>query len=327
MWLFLIYLLSNSVSGEVCRALSLSGGGSRGCYEAGALWALVNNLPENEVNWDVISGISAGSLNTSGMSMFPKGKEVDAVELLKNVWMNITGNEDIFVEWPEGIVFSLLTRPSLFDTTPLRNLVTKLFTKPIARKIVVGTTSLNTGAFKTYNETVGMNLIEVVMSSAAVPTVFPHQKFDNDVYVDGGCVINQDVFSAINRCYEQTGNQADIVVDLVFCGSVTNLSDSSSVANSLEVMGRVGNIMLYDSDLWYVYNAMRAYPYVNFRYILFPSKSIPGELISLDFRPASLKAGYDVGVSDGLDAIKYSQTLKQDLKERFSSLLKITPVS
>lgn len=327
MWLFLFYLLSNSVSGEVCRALSLSGGGSRGCYEVGALWALVNNLPADEVSWDVISGISTGSLNTAGMSMFPKGKEVDAMELLKNVWLNITGPDNIFVEWPEGVVFSLLTRPSLFDTTPLRNLVSKVLTEPIARKIVVGTTSLNTGAFVNYNETVGRDLVEAVMCSTAVPTVFPYQKFDNNIYADGGCVINQDVFSAINRCYEQTGNEADIIVDLVFCGSASKLSESTSTMKTLDVMGRVNNIQSYDSDVWYLYYAMTAYPEVNFRYILFPSKSIPGELIPLDFKPASLKAGFDVGVNDGLNAIRNSQVLKEDIDDRINNLFKITPVS
>jgi hypothetical protein len=279
------------------------------------------------VSWDVISGISTGSLNTAGMSMFPEGEEAEAVELLKSVWLNITGSNDIFVEWPEGIVFSVLTRPSLFDTTPLRNLVTKAFTRPISRKIVVGVTSLNSGAFVTYNETVGRNLIEAVMCSSAVPTVFPYQKFDNNVYADGGCVINQDVFSAINRCYEETGNQADIIVDLVFCGGVSKLSDSTSTMATLQVMGRVNNIQSYDSEVWYLYNSMLAYPDVNFRYILFPSKTIPGDLVPLDFRPDSIKTGFDVGVSDGLNAINNLSLLKEDVDERFSSLFKITPVS
>lgn len=327
MWFFLLYLLSNSCYAEICRALSMSGGGSRGCYEAGAVWGLVNNLPASEVAWDVVSGISTGSLNAAGFSLFPKGKELDAVNLIKDVWLGITSSDDIFIEWPEGVVYSILGKPSLFSTVPLRNLITKFFTVPVSRKVVIGTTSLNTGIFVNYNESLGENLIEACMCSTAIPCLFPYQKFDNDIYADGSLVINQDVFSAINRCYEMTGNQSDIIVDLVFCGDVEDLKVSTTSWTTFTVLGRLYTINGYDSEVWYIYNARLAYPEVNFRYTLLPSKTIPGSLVPLDFKPTDLKEGFDVGVSDALNAIKNQEILKGDLDRRVTNLFKVIPVS
>lgn len=327
MWLFLFHLLCSSVSADTCRALSMSGGGSRGCYEVGVVWSLVNNLPPSEVAWDVVSGISTGSLNTVGFSLYPKGQELGAVNLIKEAWFNITGTESIFKEWPEGVVYSILGKPSLFDSSPLRNLVTNLFTLPVSRKVTVGTTSLNTGAFVNYDESQGRNLIDVVMSSTAIPCLFPYQKFNNDIYIDGGTVFNQDVFSAINRCYEITKNESDIIVDLVFCGNQEDLKVSTTNWTTLTVLGRLYSISSYDKEVWYIYNAMLAYPQVNFRYIFFPTKKIPGSLVPLDFNPKDIREGYDVGVSDAINAINRQELLNEGLEQRFTNLFKITPVS
>ena len=43
----------------------MSGGGSKGSYEAGVLYGLVNNDPDKtKYAYDVVTGVSAGSINT-----------------------------------------------------------------------------------------------------------------------------------------------------------------------------------------------------------------------------------------------------------------------
>ena len=39
----------------------MSGGGSKGAYEAGAFEGLVTLLPSNEVEYDIVTGVSVGS--------------------------------------------------------------------------------------------------------------------------------------------------------------------------------------------------------------------------------------------------------------------------
>lgn len=53
---------------QKCRALVIEGGGDLGAYEAGILKGLIYNLPNEEVQWDVLSGISVGSILSAGFA-------------------------------------------------------------------------------------------------------------------------------------------------------------------------------------------------------------------------------------------------------------------
>ena len=63
-------------------ALALSGGGAKGSYEAGALWGLVmNNDNKTKFAYDVVTGVSAGAINTSAA-----GPRSGHVGLKPSVW-------------------------------------------------------------------------------------------------------------------------------------------------------------------------------------------------------------------------------------------------
>ena len=53
-----------------CYALAMSGGGSNGSWEAGVLWGLHHYGNFEDYQWQVVTGVSAGSINTSAVSMF-----------------------------------------------------------------------------------------------------------------------------------------------------------------------------------------------------------------------------------------------------------------
>ena len=57
-----------------CRLLSLSGGGAKGAYAVGVLKGVLENLEGDEGEYDVLSGVSVGSINALGMSMFDYGE-------------------------------------------------------------------------------------------------------------------------------------------------------------------------------------------------------------------------------------------------------------
>ena len=69
-----------------CRALALSGGGNYGAWEAGVLWGLVHYGDPTDYAWNVITGISAGALNTCAAAVFKTGDEVAMTEMLSNTW-------------------------------------------------------------------------------------------------------------------------------------------------------------------------------------------------------------------------------------------------
>jgi len=99
-----------------CTALVMSGGGSNGAWESGALWGLVNYGRAEDYKYDVVSGVSIGSINASGLAVFGIGDELAAVDFIYSTWQNIS-SEDIFIEWPMGLVSSLYSE-SIYDTTP-----------------------------------------------------------------------------------------------------------------------------------------------------------------------------------------------------------------
>ena len=70
-----------------CKALAMSGGGSKGAFEAGALYGLIMNDPDKtKYEYDVVTGVSAGSINTGAVSLFKKGDEVNMVQFLSDTW-------------------------------------------------------------------------------------------------------------------------------------------------------------------------------------------------------------------------------------------------
>ena len=65
----------------------MAGGGTRGAYEAGALWGLVNAAANKSAYaYDVVTGVSAGSLNLGGMATFEIGDESNMVNVLSHYW-------------------------------------------------------------------------------------------------------------------------------------------------------------------------------------------------------------------------------------------------
>ena len=110
------------------RALSLQGGGALASYEAGVLYGFVKNAKDPEdFQYDVLSGVSAGSMNSMSLGLFAKGDEDTAVEMLSDQWATTT-NKDVFQQWePLGVVTGLLSEGGLLDSTPLLNLLQKKF--------------------------------------------------------------------------------------------------------------------------------------------------------------------------------------------------------
>ena len=59
----------------------LGGGGTRGAYQAGAMWGLLKNVEDlSKYKYDVVSGVSAGTINGAAFATYEKGDEIDAVE-------------------------------------------------------------------------------------------------------------------------------------------------------------------------------------------------------------------------------------------------------
>ena len=52
-----------AASDKKCTAVALSGGGSNGAWEMGVLWGFLHYGNPDDFRYDVVTGISAGSIN------------------------------------------------------------------------------------------------------------------------------------------------------------------------------------------------------------------------------------------------------------------------
>lgn len=308
----LLFLLATLATADKCRTLVLEGGGAFGAYQAGGVLGLIAGLPTEETAYDVITGVSAGSLNAAAFTQFPRGEEDSVSQLISDVWGSLHNNSQIYIEWPDAnLVEAVLTKPSLFSNKPLVDLVNSILVNPLVRKVSVGSTDLNSGKFELLDESLGIQgFAEATICSSAIEGVFPYQNFLGKIWGDGGARLGMDPFTAVNRCMQEfNATQDDIVVDMVFCYS-PSLASSESGLKTPDVMGRAYEIHNYNSGIWYLFQAKRAYPRVDFRYILLPSEPLSGG--SLNFTQSPISENMRIGRKDAESAINGSRGSSSD---------------
>lgn len=178
----LLLLCFSSVS-CVLNQLSFSGGGSFGAVEIG----IVKNLMERKiVNFDLYTGISAGALNAGFLSYY------------KNINEGITKAENIYKTINNRMVYKLLppTEVSLLNTEPLFNTLLKVIDKMPNEPIVhtlIGATNLYSGNLDVYSfeDNDDLNKVYLLMSSSAIPGLFPPIRYNGNQYADGGTLSNE----------------------------------------------------------------------------------------------------------------------------------------
>ena len=172
----------------------LSGGGSNGAWEAGVIHGLVNSNSGDDYQWDVVTGVSAGSINSAFLSVFDKGDEVKASEWIVNQWSNLK-NDNLYKNWPMGVVQGFINKQSMYDTSVgveyLRNLFSQ-FPNKFRRSVSVTAVDVNTAEPHTMTDknTKFEDFQHAVMASASIPLVFPPTYFQGKVLMDGGTMWN-----------------------------------------------------------------------------------------------------------------------------------------
>jgi len=290
---------------DTCQVLALEGGGDKGAYEAGALWTLVNNATNpNNVQYDVITGVSIGAINTALLSQYPKGQEAQMAQQLINLWSTIE-SDDIYQEYWGGVVYAALFKPSLFDTSPGRTLLNQYVTGAPVRQVSIGTVNANTGQFERFNESLGKDdFISAALCSSAMPAIFPYQQFQGNTYIDGGCTRNLDIGAGVLRCRNQGFSDDKIVVDTIFLDDGAIQDVVAEDFSTLQMLMRTLEIKSYNSAMSYLLTAKYEFPNVQFRYAVTPSTKLPSSSIPIGFNTDNLNTMIQLGKSDALAAIQ-----------------------
>jgi hypothetical protein len=208
---------ADNVSGKIpYRALTLSGGGSRGAYGAGVMsgWTVRGDRPQ----FDVVTGISVGALMATHVFLGP-----DFDENLK-IYKRLT-NDDVYKK--RGL-FDIFRSGAAYDTAPLRETLLSLINEDIldlvaaehrtGRRLFVGSTNLDANLFTIWDlgAIAGsgrpdrlQRYIDAIMASAAFPIAFqpvyievegedgPHTQ----MHVDGGVRETAFYFDFVEELY------------------------------------------------------------------------------------------------------------------------------
>jgi NTE family protein len=167
------------------RALVLSGGGSKGSFQLGALkkW-----MAEDLIEYDIFCGISVGSINSAYLAQFPYGDPKGAWEKLNGVWERVTSS-NIKKSWfPFGILSSVW-KTSVYNSKPLQKWVlSELDAKAIQRsgkKLRVISVSWNNATTHIADET-DSEIAKWVIASSSFPVMLNHIEINGEQWSDGG---------------------------------------------------------------------------------------------------------------------------------------------
>jgi NTE family protein len=190
-------------------AIACQGGGSHTAFTAGVLKKLLQEKAEEKHNYEIVglSGTSGGSicalLTWYGLLINDTNKAIDLLDAFwrgnsttapwnrfLNDWLlqtnrffaNIGGAPIIspyfYPDWGKGLFKSMLEKHVDFDR--MQKLV-----KPSSPLLLIGAADVLTGEFKAFSSRRDKITVDMILASAAIPTLFRATHVDGHVYWDG----------------------------------------------------------------------------------------------------------------------------------------------
>jgi len=219
---------------EEVRALVLSGGGSKGSYQAGVVDYLLRVLGRR---YAIHAGVSVGAINSVWLAHFRDGEEQEAACGLVQFWQGIS-TDKVRKRWFFGDL-SVLWKPSRYNSEPLRKYLAARLDPERVRKsrkrLFVGAVSLDSGRFEAFTEQAGSMLLDAVLASASYPAMLLPIKLAGELWTDGGVRDVTPLATAIDA--------GATVVDVVMCTPRDKRYSELRDPNALDVLERAVSIM------------------------------------------------------------------------------------
>ena len=255
-------------SGEKKTALVLSGGGSRGAYEAGAWQALA----ELGIRIDIVTGTSVGAINGA---MVVQGDLDNTVRLWKEI------ETHMIFDVPEGTQPREYAREIVFNkgagTSGLKKLLEKYIDEETVRKAPVefGVVIVELPTFTPHyvykEEMKPGQLLDHILASASLYPAIHSCEIDGKEYIDGGYADVMPVQMALDK-----GADEVIAVYLNAVGIVDRKAlQATPNLTLIESRWDLGSTLIFDTDnarrimrLGYL-DAMKAYHVFDGEYYTF----------------------------------------------------------
>lgn len=167
------------------RALVLSGGGSKGAYQCGALGHIIGNL---KVKYDILCGVSVGAINCGFLGQFSEGEEKESIERLTYLWDRLD-TDKVYTRWHPFGRFHAIWQPSFYNSDPLFHLVKGCIDlekiRSSGKQVRVGAISLSSGKYTIFGQDHD-SFVDAIVASASFPGMLKPIKIGDQWWADGG---------------------------------------------------------------------------------------------------------------------------------------------
>jgi NTE family protein len=286
------------------RALVLSGGGSKGAFEVGALSYL---LERGNFDFQIVTGTSVGALNAAYLGQARNHRELRELgQELKQLWLKIKGNSDLFQSGIFGNLWRLLFHNTLYNPLGLKRLIydkivpARLFHSRIVVKVTV--VSFESGELLCVDSRrpeLQPDFLSYVLASASIPFFFPPVSIAGHHWYDGGL---RDL-TPLSAAIKESPDEIVVITTFPVNPSLQPVLPSSKPGSALKVILRTMEILLSEisvNDLqlaqainkaWWRYPGKKPIPIR----IIAPPKPLTGDSLNFDAGQirTNLTAGYE----------------------------------
>ncbi len=179
-------------------AYVFSGGNIRGALQVGAAQVLLADPARRP---DLIVGTSIGAINGTHLAANPT---LQGALHLAEIWRSIR-RTDVYPGGRWRSLWRLIRRrDSLYPNEPLRSMLQHTVTEAktfgdLVIPMYVTANTLNSNAIYLWGADPAASIIEALLTSTAVPAIFPPMRYNGYEYVDGGVLTNLPLDVAADR--------------------------------------------------------------------------------------------------------------------------------
>ena len=130
----------------------MSGGANNGAWEIGVIWGFVNYGNLSDFAYDVVTGVSIGSINSLFFAFWPIGQEKEMVEEGSKLWNDLK-NDDVWVNWKLSPVMGLVNKQGMLDNRPSLKFLKRISDgyDKLYRRISLSALNIETGQIEVFN--------------------------------------------------------------------------------------------------------------------------------------------------------------------------------
>ena len=133
--------------------------------------------------------------------------------------------------------------------------------RTLQQPLIISATSLTNGLGQLFShgDIIDKNIVDLLMSSTAIPLIFPPYYYDSDFFVDGGISSNILLDEGINWCINRN-KTSKINVDVIICSSSEiNVDDSfkNPVVSFKQLITRLFTIISHQLEYFQLFNVIK----------------------------------------------------------------------